>query len=132
MHNGLTSTLNEVRWKFWVTRGRQRVKKLTKECGTCIRLHESKHYQYQTPPELTDFRVEGSEAFESVGTDLAGPSFTNYTPGERETHKVWIDIFTCSLSRAVHLEIMQNMNAEQFIITIRRRFISRRGKPNVI
>ena len=62
---------------------------------------------------------------------MASPLFTKYTPGEKETHKVWIVIFTCSLSRAVHLEIMQNMSAEQFIMALRR-FISRRGKPNLI
>ena len=130
LHNGRKSTLNEVRLKFLATRGRQKVKKVIKECNTCMR-YESKHYQYPAPPQLSDFRVEGSEAFESVGTDLAGPLLTEYTPGEKETHKVWIVIFTCSLSRAVHLEIMQNMGAEQFIMKLRR-FISRRGKPNLM
>ena len=130
LHNGLKSTLNEVRSKFWITRGRQRVKKVIKGCNTCMR-YGSKHYQYPAPPQLPDFRVEGSEAFESVGTDLAGPLFTKHTSGDKETHKVWIVIFTCALSRAVHLEIMQNMSAEQFIMALRR-FISRRGKPNLL
>ena len=93
--------------------------------------YESKHYQYPAPPQLPDFRVEGSEALESVGTDLAGPLFMERTPGEKETHKVWIVIFTCSLSRAVHVEIKQNMSPEQFIMALRR-FISRRGKPNLL
>ena len=110
LHNGLKSALNEVCSKFWVTRGRQRVKKEIKGCNTCMRF-ESKHYQYPVPPQLPDFRVEGSEAFESVGTDLAGPLYIKRTPGEKETHKVWIVIFTCSLSRAIHLEIKQNMSS---------------------
>ena len=129
LHNGLKSTLHEVRSKLRVTRGRQKVKKVIKECSTCIS-YESKHYLYPAPPQLPDFRVQGSEAFESVGIDLVSPLFTKYTLGE-ETHKVWIVIFTCSLSRAVHLEIMQNMSAEQFIMALRR-FISRCGKPNLI
>ena len=112
LHNGLKSTLNKERSKE------------IKGCNTCMRF-ESKHYQYPALHQLLDFRVEGSEAFESVGTDLAGPLFTKRTPGEKETHKVWIVIFTCSLSRAVHLEIMQNMSAEQFIMALRR-FISMR------
>ena len=93
--------------------------------------YESKHYQYPAPPQLPDFRVEGSEAFESVRANLADPFFTKYTPGEKETHKIWIFIFTCSLSRAVHLEIMQNMSAEQFTMALRR-FINRRGKPTLM
>ena len=58
LHNGLKSTLNEVPSKFWLTRGRQRVKKEIKRCNTCMR-YESKHYQYLAPPQLPDFRVEG-------------------------------------------------------------------------
>ena len=50
--------------------------------------YESKHFQYPAPPQLPDFRVDGSEAFESVGTDLAGPLCIKRTPGEKETHKV--------------------------------------------
>ena len=65
-------------------------------------------------------------------SDLACPLYTKHTLGKKETHKkVWMIIFTCALSRAVHLEIMQNMSAEQFITALGR-FISRRGKPNLL
>ena len=49
----------------------------------------------------------------------------------RDTFKVWIVIFTCTLTRALHLEIMQDMSTEQFLLAFRR-FISRRGSPNLV
>ena len=51
LHNVLKSTLNEVGSRFWETTGRQKVKKVIKECNTCMS-YESKHYQYPAPSQL--------------------------------------------------------------------------------
>ena len=40
-------------------------------------------------------------------------------------------LFTCSAVRAVHLEVVEDMKAEDFLEAFRR-FIARRGKPNKI
>ena len=130
MHNGLKSTLNEVRSRVWITRARQRVRKFIHNCTTCRRF-ESLPYKYPTSPHLPEFRVEEGDAFSSVGTDLAGPLYVRNSLKDMNTHKVWIVIFTCTLSRGVHLEIMDDMSVEQFILALRR-FISRRGCPQCI
>ena len=85
------------------------------------------------PPcaELPEFRVRGNLAFMNIGTDLAGPLFTRYTLKDTSFFKVWIVIFTCSLSRAVHLEQVENSTTEQFLSAFRR-FISRRGTPQFV
>ena len=44
---------------------------------------------------------------------------------------MWIVIFTCTLTRALHLEIMQDVSTEQFLLALRR-FISRHGSQNLI
>ena len=67
----------------------------------------------------------------NIGTDLAGPRFTRYTLKDTSLFKVWIVIFTCSLSRAVHLELVENSTTEQFLSAFRR-FISRRGTPQFV
>ena len=67
---------------------------------------------------LLEFRVEEKEAFSSVGTDLAGPLYVRDSLKDMNTHKVWIVIFTCTLSRGVHLEIMEDMSVEQFILAL--------------
>ena len=129
-HHGVKSTLNEVRAKFWVTRARQKIRKIVHQCRTCKRF-ESQPYKYPVPPHLPDFRVEGTEAFTSVGTDLVGPLYVRYSRNDKTYHKVWIVIFTCTLSRAVHLEVMLDMSTEQFLLALRR-FIGRRGTPNLL
>ena len=69
--------------------------------------------------------MRGNLAFMNIGTDLAGPLFTRYTLKDTSFFKVWIVIFTYSLSGAVHLELVENSTIVQ--LRAFRRFISRRG-----
>ena len=50
---------------------------------------------------------------------------------EENKVKVWICIFTCVTIRALHLEIVDDMTAEQFLMVLQR-FISRRNTPDTI
>ena len=45
--------------------------------------------------------------------------------------KVYILIFSCSLSRAIHLEVLPNQTTQQFIYALKL-LIARRGRPKVI
>ena len=72
-------------------------------------MKQNHNYVYPLPcAELPEFRVRGNLAFMNIGTDLAGPPFTRYTLKDTSFFKVWIVIFTCSLSGAVHLELVEN------------------------
>ena len=122
--------MNKVRSKYQITKGRQRVKRVLRNCTTCKR-YEGKPFKYSPPPQLPEHRVRGNFAFSSIGTDLAGPLFTRFTVKCSDTFKVWIVIFTCTLMRAWHLEIMQDMSTEQFLLAFGR-FISCRGSPNLV
>ena len=42
--------------------------------------------------------------------------------------KVWICLFTCIVTRAVHLEVVHDMSSEEFLLCFRR-FIAQRGTP---
>jgi hypothetical protein len=82
-------------------------------------------------------RVTPSFAFENVGFDLAGP-FTvlveKYTDEEEEKErfaKVWVILFTCCISRAVHLEYTPKVTTQHVLNGIQR-FIARRGVPRTI
>ena len=50
---------------------------------------------------------------------------------DKEPNKNWVCLFTCLKVRAIHLEVVPTMSAESFLMCLRR-FISRRGKPNLI
>ena len=74
-------------------------------------------------------RIEESSPFTYTGLDYLGPLYVKMND-ESATHKVWVCLLTCLAVRAVHLEIINDMSAEQFLQCIRRR--RRCGKPKEI
>ena len=81
----------------------------------------------QIPP-LPYERVNEAVPFAHSGIDYFGPM---YVKVNSETQKVWICLFTCLVTRAVHLELMQDMTTEQFLLGLRR-FVARHGSPHSI
>ncbi|GFX07394.1 integrase catalytic domain-containing protein [Trichonephila clavipes] len=59
------------------------------------------------------------------GIDIAGPLFLK--TGE----KVWITLFTCAVYRALHIELVNALSSDAFLLALRR-FIARRGRPRII
>ena len=127
-HLKVRSTLAEVRTKYWIPRGRQLVKKILHRCKICIR-HEGKPYNTPTTAALPEFRAQASPPFAKVGLDFAGPLFVR--GGKRNMSKVYIALFTCAVTRAVHLELVQDMSVDVFLRSFRR-FVSRRGSPTMV
>ena len=66
--------------------------------------------------------------FTNVGVDYFGPVNTRYRRG---TVKRWVCLFTCLVTRAVHLEVAFDMSADSFLMAFHR-FTARRGKPAVV
>ena len=73
-------------------------------------------------------RVTPADAFVHTGLDYLGPLYVKSDSGRK---KVWICLFTCLVTRAVHLELVDNLTAEQFVMCLRR-FAARRGTPRYI
>ena len=98
-------------------------------CWNCRRL-ESK--PFEGPPEASfpEFRVCETFAFDKVGVDYCGPLLIKTEDG-KSMKKTWVCLFTCTASRAVHLELVTDLTPEAFIHCLSR-FCSRRGKPSVI
>ena len=76
-------------------------------------------------PPLPRKRVNESSPFTYTGVDYFGPIYVKANSG---TKKVWVCLFTCLVVRSVHLELMQDMSTEEFLLGLRR-FIARWGKP---
>ena len=57
-----------------------------------------------------------------TGVDFAGPLYVRDSE-----EKVWLRLFTCCVTRAVHLEIVPGLLAQTFILCFR--FAARRGLP---
>ena len=90
----------------------------------CRRL-EGKPYQSVPPPALPEYRVRQSRPFQHTGVDFAGPL---YVKGS-ENSKVWLCLYTCCVTRAVHLDIVPYLSTMTFIRSFKR-FTSRRGMPS--
>ena len=128
-HNGVNDTLVALRENYWIICGRQAVKRIVRACVICKKFEGS---PYSTPvsPDLPTCRVSADPPFTHVGLDFAGPLYikAGRTSAEESTQKVYICLFTCASTRAIHLELTEGLNAETFLLAFRR-FSSRRGLP---
>ena len=129
LHDGVRETLSELRSQYWLVRGRQVVKKLLHGCVTCRRF-EGKHCKGMPPPPLPEYRVSQTRPFQATGIDFAGPLYVR-PAGHSGTTKVWLVLYTCCSTRAVHLDLVQDMSAPTFLRSFRR-FTARRGTPSLV
>ena len=127
-HNKLRSTLAEFRGRFWVPQGRQQVKRVIGKCQICRR-QEGKPFKPPPIAELPSFRVTETPPFSNTGVDFAGPLYTKSSTGEMK--KVYITLFTCCVTRAIHLELISDLHTSTFVNCLRR-FCARRGTPRLI
>jgi hypothetical protein len=127
-HSGVRATLAEVRSRFWIPKGRQRVKAILSKCTVCRKL-EGKPYNVPKEADLPGFRVRQTEPFEKTGVDFAGPLYVKNAANG--TDKVYIALFSCCVSRALHLDLVKDLSTEEFLRCLRR-FSARRGTPALI
>ena len=128
LHGGIGATMTQVREHYWVPRLRRLVRKVIKSCNGCYRFR-AKAYATPPPGKLPVDRTEGSEAFEVVGVDFAGP--LKYRKSKKQEGKAYLIVYACSLTRALHLEVLTTMETTEFLGSLKR-FIARRGRPKKI
>ena len=127
LHNGVKETLTELRAKFWIVQGRSFIKKIIHQCHVCRR-HEGRSYHVPPPPPLPAFRVEEAPPFSFTGIDFAGPLYVKMDSG---TKKTWISLYTCCVTRAIHLDLVPDLSTPAFLRSFKR-FVARRGFPRKI
>ena len=107
VHLGTEWTLSNIRTKYWIVGARNLIKQVRRCCPVCKRLYAAPLNQRMAdlPPERC---VAGGPPFEVVGTDLFGPICVKVN---RSSVKRWGCIFTCFKSRAVHIEVLNSLEA---------------------
>uniref|UniRef100_A0A1I7W559 Integrase catalytic domain-containing protein n=1 Tax=Loa loa TaxID=7209 RepID=A0A1I7W559_LOALO len=128
IHAGITHTLSELRQKFWIPKGRAAIKSVLTKCMVC-KWWKAKPFKLSAMPNLPESRVRRSRAFENVGLDYLGPITLKAPYGM--IYKRWIALFTCFTTRAVHLELAEDLSGENFSHVLRR-FTARRGFPKLV
>ena len=126
-HVGVEWTLGKVREKYWIVKARPLVKKIVRSCVTCRKLYANPCTQ-----KMADLPLErlqpNQPVFTNVGVDVFGPiSVKNY----RSELKRYGCLFTYLATRAIHVEKLNNLEADTFINAFRR-FTARRGKPHKV
>lgn len=124
-HHGQNWVLAHIRRKFWIPAGRRLIKSL--RCSKCLR-HNARPFAKVRPPPLPFSRVTQAAAWSRIGVDYFGP-LTIYDG--KESKKCWAALFTCQLSRAIHIELALDYSADAFVSTLRR-FIALRRLPDEI
>ena len=136
LHSGVTQTLAHTRKEYWIPQGRSQVKTTLNQCRVCRRTEGNPFRMPRMPPWPKE-RVNEALPFEYTGLDYFGPLYVkeySCDTGQKSkpvVRKVWVCLFTCLVVRAVHLEIVEDMSADQFLLCLRR-FIARRGVPHHI
>lgn len=125
-HANVQTTLNSIRDEFWPIFAKSRVKKIIRNCAKCRKANPRPSWQLMG--ELPSVRVTISRPFENSGVDYCGPFYVrDRVRRNSKKYKSYVAIFICMATKAVHIELVEDLTTESFLATLKR-FIARRGK----
>ena len=114
-----------LRTRFWILHARQAVKTYINRCVVCRR-HRGAVLSQQMA-SLPGQRVTASRPFSVSGVDYCGPFILRTgTKRSRTTIKTYLAIFVCMATKAVHIEVVDDLSSQAFLDAFTR-FVSRRG-----
>lgn len=125
LHCGPQALLAEVRRQYWPLRGRAVARSSVLKCVTCVRARP--RFTEPIMAALPRQRVQCTMPFAITGVDFAGPLMIRSGVRRVVNIKAWIAVFVCFVTRAIHLEAVEDLTSNAFIASLRR-FISRRGR----
>lgn len=114
----------ELRRKYWILHGREAIRREQRSWPECQRWRAQpvKPKMADLPPARLRLH---QPAFFLTGIDCFAPMQVKVG---RRSEKRWGLLFKCLTTRAVHTEVLSSINADSFLMALRR-FISHRGKP---
>lgn len=113
---GITAVLHSLREEYFVIHARRAAKKVISECRVCKRFN-AKAATEAIPP-LPQFRIESTPPFTYTGVDFTGPIYVKNDTGSKV--KSYIALFTCAVTRAVHLELVSDLSTMEFLLALRK------------
>jgi hypothetical protein len=156
-HLGMATMITAIRVDYWLPRHVQVIRKILDQCVPCQRQNATSCDEI--PSHLPIQRLRTEDPFSVTGVDFAGPfqvlvtepsagppvlpketapgisgakKFEHITPEiAGQIQHVYILLFTCATTRAVHLEVTRNKSTAAFINAFRR-FCALRFKPRTL
>ncbi|XP_059053188.1 uncharacterized protein LOC131847604 [Achroia grisella] len=127
MHAGPQLLLAVVREIVWPVNGRHLARRVVNNCVRCRRLRGKTLCPKMG--NLPSQRITPDFPFLSVGLDFAGPFHILNRKGRgSRLIKAYLCLFVCLRYKCIHLEAVNDLSKESFIMTLKR-FVARRGKP---
>ncbi|XP_062702323.1 uncharacterized protein LOC115254316 [Aedes albopictus] len=123
-HANRETVVNELRQRFYVQHVRAAVLQVMKDCARC-KIMKCRPAIPRMAPLPVQRLTPKLRPFSYIGIDYFGPVVV--TVGRR-AEKRWVCLFTCLVTRAIHMEVAHSLNSQSCIMAIRR-FICRRGAP---
>ena len=125
-HEGVEHVQNELRRQYSILCCCAAVRKILHRCSYCRRRRVTPE-----PPLMAGLpadRLQVAPAFSKVGVHFFEPLRVKHL---RKQEKRYGCLFTCLVTRGVHLKVAHSLSTDSFIMSLRR-FTTRRGKPTVI
>ena len=121
-HQGRGITLNKLKSSgYWIIGGSKTVANMIRQCVVCRKLRRPTETQRMA--DLPEERVVPSPPFTYCGMDCFGPFMVKQ--GRREVKRYGL-LLTCMCTRAIHIEMLDDMTTDAFINGLRC-FIAIRG-----
>ena len=115
--------LNQIRQEYWIIHGRQAVRSAKFKYNYCLR--QTVKPLEQKMGNLPECTLQVATVFRNTGVDFFGPLLLKE---KRSEVKVYGCLFVCMSTRACHLEVVDDLSRDHFIMALKR-FIGRRGRP---
>ena len=129
LHCGPQMLLSLVRGTFWPIHGLKIAKKIVNSCVPCKRVRPT--HMSQLMGNLPSDRVTPSRPFTIIGIDHCGPFKVRLQPTWKTFNLMYIVVFICFSTKAIHLEITFDLTTYSLLLALQR-FVSRRGAPRKI
>ena len=127
-HVGADFLLSYIRQHFWITKWRELVKKIRRDCVVCRRNRALPGEQMMA--DLIESRLDyGALPFTRTAVDLFGP--LEIVMYRNRTAKRWGIIYTCLVTRAVFLELMPSLSSTDFLLLFQK-FVSIYRYPEIM
>ena len=114
-----------IRNHWWIPKLRRLVKSIIHSCPGCKK-YRSIPLQAPAQANLPEFRTTPGRPFQVIGVDFAGPII--YRRKKKMQSKCYVVLYTCTTTRAVSLQLLPDLTAEEFQHSLKL-FIARRGTP---
>ncbi|XP_055701637.1 uncharacterized protein LOC129800919 [Phlebotomus papatasi] len=129
LHGGPHLLLSTMRMQFWPIHGMTVAKRIVRECVKCFRVNPRGVEQLMS--NCPENRVCQFRVFTHTGIDFCGPFYLKPLTRKGASPKVYVCVYICLTTRAVHLEMVESLTTDAFIGSLKR-FTARRGMPQHI